>query len=226
MKQLRTRLTYANVMSSLAVFLVLGGGAAFAANQLGKNSVGSKQLKKNAVTAAKIKKNAVTTAKIRNRAVTGAKINLATLGTVPNAAHAGLADSAGNANTVGGSSVNKVFAKVPAGSTTTLGTFGAFKFLATCDGSGNVTIEVDPQAPDTDYAASGNGSPEGAFFAREAGAEPNSEAISGENDRGQLNFAGAQTGGATVTGVLGWDDTPAFDEEGVCAVYGQITVSG
>src|SRR5690349_17915584 len=123
MNQIRKRLTYANVMSSIAVFLVLGGGAAFAAGQLGKNSVGSKQLKKNAVTAAKIKRNAVTTAKIRNRAVTGAKIDLATLGTVPSAAHAGVADSAGNANTVGGSNLGKVFAKLPVSTSTTLGTF-------------------------------------------------------------------------------------------------------
>jgi hypothetical protein len=64
-KQIRKRLTYANVMSSLAVFLVLGG-AAFAAAQLPKNSVGSKQLKKNAVTTAKIKKDAVTGAKVKN----------------------------------------------------------------------------------------------------------------------------------------------------------------
>ena len=84
MKQIRKRLTYSNVMSSLAVFLVLGGATAFAAG-LAKNSVGSKQLKKNAVTAAKIKKNAVTTVKIKNEAVTGAKVNEATLGTVPSA---------------------------------------------------------------------------------------------------------------------------------------------
>jgi hypothetical protein len=85
MQQLRQRLTYANVMSSIAVFLVLGGSA-LAATQLGKNSVGSKQLKSNAVTAAKIKKNAVTGAKIKSGAVTGSKIDLATLGTVPKAA--------------------------------------------------------------------------------------------------------------------------------------------
>lgn len=94
MQSIKKRLTYANVMSSIAVFLVLGGATALAAAQLGKNSVGSKQLKKNAVTAAKLKKNAVTTAKIKNSAVNGAKvkdgsltgsdINLATLGTVPN----------------------------------------------------------------------------------------------------------------------------------------------
>ncbi len=74
-------------MSSLAVFLVLGGATAIAAG-LGKNSVGTKQLKKNAVTTAKIKRNAITTAKIKrnaittakikNKAVTGAKINAPT----------------------------------------------------------------------------------------------------------------------------------------------------
>ena len=96
MKQVRKRLTYANVMSSIAVFLVIGGGAAIAAKTvLPKKSVGTKQLKANAVTTAKIKKNAVTkkkikngavtTSKIANEAVTGAKVNEATLGTVPSA---------------------------------------------------------------------------------------------------------------------------------------------
>jgi hypothetical protein len=97
-KQIRKRLTYANVMSSIAVFLVLGGATALAAG-LAKNSVGSKQLKKNAVTSAKIKNNAVTTSKIKNGAITGAKVNAGTLGTVPNAAHAGSADTANSANT-------------------------------------------------------------------------------------------------------------------------------
>jgi len=85
-------------MSSIAVFLVLGGASAFAASQLGKNTVGTKQLKKNAVTAAKIKKNAVTTAKIKNNAVNGAKVNEATLGTVPSANTANSATTAGTAN--------------------------------------------------------------------------------------------------------------------------------
>jgi len=74
LKQIRKRLTYANVMSSLAVFLVLGGATAFAASHLAKNSVGSRQLKKNAVTAAKIKKGAVTGAKLADGAVTEGKI--------------------------------------------------------------------------------------------------------------------------------------------------------
>ena len=73
MKQIRKRLTYANVMSSIAVFLVIGGATAFAAG-LAKNSVGTKQLKKNAVNTAKIKKNAVTAAKIKNGAVGESKL--------------------------------------------------------------------------------------------------------------------------------------------------------
>ena len=102
MHKIRKRLTYANVMSSIAVFLVLGGATAFAASHLGKNSVGAKQLKKNAVTAAKIKgntvttaklkDNAVTTTKIQNGAITGAKVNLGSLGAVPTATNSATTD--------------------------------------------------------------------------------------------------------------------------------------
>ena len=68
------RLTYANVMSTIAVFLLLAGGTAFAAKQLGKNTVGPKQLKKNSVTAAKIKKGAVKRAKIAAGAIDATKL--------------------------------------------------------------------------------------------------------------------------------------------------------
>jgi hypothetical protein len=71
---IRKRLTYANVMSSLFVFLLLAGGTAIAAKQLGKKTVGAKQLKSNAVTTAKIKKAAVTKAKIKDGAIDGAKL--------------------------------------------------------------------------------------------------------------------------------------------------------
>ena len=57
MRTLRNKLTYANVISTLCLFLVLGGGAAVAAGQLPKNSVGTKQLKNDAVTGKKIKKS-------------------------------------------------------------------------------------------------------------------------------------------------------------------------
>jgi hypothetical protein len=78
-KRMRKRLTYANVMSSIAVFLILGGATAFAAKKIGSseikgNSITTAKLKKNAVTASKIKQNSITTAKIAKGAVTNAKI--------------------------------------------------------------------------------------------------------------------------------------------------------
>jgi hypothetical protein len=67
------RLTYANVIATMALFLALGGGAVWAANKQAAK-VGTGKLKPNAVTAGKIKANAVTTSKIRENAVTAAKI--------------------------------------------------------------------------------------------------------------------------------------------------------
>ena len=78
-------LTYANVVSSLCLFLLLGGGVTYAATHLGKNSVGAKQLKKNAVLTAKIKNEAITAAKVKKGTLTGAQINASTLSTVPTA---------------------------------------------------------------------------------------------------------------------------------------------
>ena len=54
MARLPSRVRYADVMSTLAVFLALGG-IGYAAITIPKNSVGTKQLKKNAVTTKKVK---------------------------------------------------------------------------------------------------------------------------------------------------------------------------
>ncbi len=61
MKRLRGKLTYSNIVSTICLFLLLGGGVAWAANNLPKNSVGAKQLKKGAVTPAKLSKAAKST---------------------------------------------------------------------------------------------------------------------------------------------------------------------
>jgi hypothetical protein len=63
--RLRARLTYANVMATVAVFMALGGGA-YAAVAIPANSIGSKQIKNNAVTTKKIARNAVTTANVKD----------------------------------------------------------------------------------------------------------------------------------------------------------------
>lgn len=133
MKQIRKRLTYANVMSSLAVFLILGGATAFAAikkvgaNEIKANSIKTGKIVKEAVTAGKIKKNAVTegkiadgavtTNKLANDAVTGDKAKESTFSQVPSAA---------NANTVGG---------VPAAALTV----GRSGYESSCFGTSNYT---------------------------------------------------------------------------------------
>jgi hypothetical protein len=59
MKHLRAKLTYSNVVSTLCLILLVGGGTAYAATQmLPKNSVGPKQIRKEAVTPAKLSKAA------------------------------------------------------------------------------------------------------------------------------------------------------------------------
>lgn len=63
----RGRMTYANVMATIAVFLALGGGT-YAATHLGKNTVGTKQIKNAAVIEAKIANGAVTQSKISSSA--------------------------------------------------------------------------------------------------------------------------------------------------------------
>ena len=133
MKQLRKRLTYANVMSSIAVFMILGGATAIAAkNVLPKKSVGTPQLKakavktpkiaKNAVNTAKLKKNAVSTPKIRNNAVTGAKINESTLGEVPLAT---------NANNLAGQT--SYVSKLAPGQSESIAVNGAVSMITKCD---------------------------------------------------------------------------------------------
>jgi hypothetical protein len=98
---LRRHLSYANVVSTICLFLALGG-VAYAGTKLAKGSVGSEQLKAGAVTKAKVAANSVNSAKVVDGSLTGSDIDASTLGKVPNAAnaeHAGTADSASSAAT-------------------------------------------------------------------------------------------------------------------------------
>jgi hypothetical protein len=99
MKQkLQGKLTYANVVSTLCLFVVLGGSA-YAAFKVRPNSVGTRQLKSKAVTTGKLANGAVTGAKVAEATLSGANINMAALGTVPaaaSAAHASNADTLGS----------------------------------------------------------------------------------------------------------------------------------
>jgi hypothetical protein len=101
---LRTKLSYANVMATIAVFLALVGGAW----AIGKNSIGPRQIRPDAVRSSELKTGAVkpqdiaagavgtdkladggvTTEKLADGAATGAKVDEASLGEVPSAATA------------------------------------------------------------------------------------------------------------------------------------------
>src|SRR5262245_28520627 len=89
----RTRLTYANVVATLALFIALGG-----------TSVAASGL----INGSKIKKDSIPGNRLKKHALTSAQIDVAKLGTVPIAAraaaasHASTADSATHAGTADG----------------------------------------------------------------------------------------------------------------------------
>jgi hypothetical protein len=84
LRKLRNRLTYANVVSTIALALAVGGGTAYAATKIGTNNIryhavtGSK-LSNNAVTASKVKNNALSGTDIRDNSLRGADIRTGTL---------------------------------------------------------------------------------------------------------------------------------------------------
>jgi hypothetical protein len=121
---MRRHLTYANVVSTICLFLLLGG-VAYAGTQLAKGSVGTNQLKAEAVTKGKLHPNSVNSKKVVDNSLTGADINAATLGKVPsavnaenatNAGHATNADTAANAEKLDGHSPSEFGAVLVSGS--------------------------------------------------------------------------------------------------------------
>jgi hypothetical protein len=71
---LRSRLSYANVVATLALFLAIGGGTVYAALQLSKNSVKSKNIAKGAVKTSDLGRKSVTSPKVKDGAITAEDI--------------------------------------------------------------------------------------------------------------------------------------------------------
>jgi hypothetical protein len=67
--RVRAHLSYANTMSTLAVFIALGGSA-WAVTALPRNSVGSAQIRTGAVSTGEIRNRSVRSIDIRDRAIT------------------------------------------------------------------------------------------------------------------------------------------------------------
>src|SRR4051812_3282493 len=89
MKRFRLQRPSPAMAVALLSLVVAMGGTGYAAINLPKNSVGTKQIKRNAVVSSKVKKDTLT----------GDDVNESRLGAVP---AAGRADSAGNADQLGG----------------------------------------------------------------------------------------------------------------------------
>ena len=72
MKSRLPKLSYSNVIASIALFVALGGAAVAAG--LPRNSVGASQLKRGAVTTAKLRKGAVASGKLAPKSVIAGKL--------------------------------------------------------------------------------------------------------------------------------------------------------
>jgi 2',3'-cyclic-nucleotide 2'-phosphodiesterase (5'-nucleotidase family) len=107
MKPLRRRLaglSYANVMSTIAVVLAIGTGSAFAAATIGSPEVIDESLtgtdvKNGSLTASDLAKNSIPGANITDDTVRGSDVKEETLGNVPSASYAASATSAAHATT-------------------------------------------------------------------------------------------------------------------------------
>jgi hypothetical protein len=228
MKRLRSKLTYANVIATLALFLVVAGGSALAASHLAKNSVGTKQ----------IKNNAITTAKIKNGAITGSKVNLASLGTVPsatsatsatnatNATHATNADSAtkattaANAQALGGISANQY---LTADSTLQSGKteVGVWSVAAVSGGYGAAALNFDPNLPGPVEASH-------QIYLPELGTNPHCPGF-GAAEAGYLcvyaSFENNMTFKQFLSGFSGSSSTPA-EPDGTVAYFTSTNAAG
>lgn len=145
MRSLRSRLTYANVVATLAVFLALGGGTAVAASlingrRLVNRSVGGAKLKNNGVSGRQVRESSLGTvprAKNANNATRLAGIPApGFLRATGKAADADRLDGADSSQFVRGTGVNVVRrgAVVPARDAS------AFSTVATLDGLGTVAV--------------------------------------------------------------------------------------
>jgi hypothetical protein len=109
MEALRRRITYANIVSTLALVLAVGGGAVYAATRIGakqirKGAVHSRQIRNGQVRRQDIAGGAINSRKVSNDTLKGKDIDESSLGVVP---------SAQDARTVNGVAVRTVRVSQP-----------------------------------------------------------------------------------------------------------------
>jgi hypothetical protein len=137
---MKSRITYSNVLASLALFIALGGGA-YAAIKIPKNSVGTSQLKTNAVISSKVKPRSLLANDFKAgqlpqgpQGIQGQKGDKGDTGTVDTSNFYTKGESDGRFVAKETSGV----VNVPTSGTTTLLTHGSVTFTATCADEGGV----------------------------------------------------------------------------------------
>jgi len=76
MSRIRSHVSYANVMATVAIFVALGG-TSYAVTQLPRNSVGTNQIRTGAVGQSEIRKSAVRSKQVKDRAIGLQDVSLA-----------------------------------------------------------------------------------------------------------------------------------------------------
>jgi hypothetical protein len=105
--KLRARLSYANIVASVALFIALGGTSYAVATgsidsrEIKNNSVRGADIRNSSLTGADIRNNRLTGADIRNNRLTGGDVLESSLGKVPNAGAADTANTANSATVAG-----------------------------------------------------------------------------------------------------------------------------
>jgi hypothetical protein len=139
LRKLRSRMTYANVISTIALGLAIGGGTAYAATRIGTSNIryhavtGSK-VANNAITASKVKNSALSGSDIRDNSIRGADIRAGSLGAsdfAPGQLPKGDKGDKGDPAT-------SIFGVV-----TSTGGLTAFKNLTAISGTGPYTVTVN-----------------------------------------------------------------------------------
>jgi hypothetical protein len=143
MRPLRRHITYANIVSTLALVLALSGGAVYAAgkiggNQIRKGAIHSFHIKNKQVKRQDIAGGSINSRKVSNESLTGKDIKEATLGLVPTAEDArtvnGITERVVRASQADPSGANQVVAQ------------GGLAVLLVCTG-GNAVMQVHGSAP-------------------------------------------------------------------------------
>ncbi len=148
-KPSRSILSFANVVSVLALFVALGGSS-YAAMKIGSdeiadNSVRGRDIHKDSVRGTDIRNNDVKGRDVRDNTLTGDDLKESTLGSVPRAEDAlTLAGKPASAFLGSGRQTRTGLIKLAHGETKTVASSGPFTWKAACsdDGGGNTGLTV------------------------------------------------------------------------------------